>query len=238
MSLTGQDVINYAVDRSALNFPAQAGVAAALSLISTEQRKIYLIAERIDPEYFGKNSLTAARALYTDSWDLDATPGDVGGVTKATVAAITGSPVNPETNTTFAVGDVIHLVNSRFPELELGPRAYVRGRKIVPHLTELGAASNAMVTQLTVYYSPIPPFVTQVGTTLAVPDEWRHLLVLPVARMLAIRDKREEEVQFIEAEYKDALANFQEAVLAYAHGARRPLPAVSAVPQTGITRKG
>ena len=226
---TVQNIIDRAVDRSGLNYPEMAGTAPMINIVSQEQRKLYLLAAQIDPEYFGKSGDTAARTVFTGAWDLSATPGDVGAVTKAEVKTITGAV------TGVAVGDKVNLVNLRFPGLEVLPRAYVRGRKIVPHSTELGAADANMVTVLTVYYSELPASVSAVGTAIVLPDEWTNMLVLPLTRMLAIRDRRMDEVQLIDAEYASYMGAFQEAVRAYAHGSKRPISAISAIPTSGAT---
>ena len=365
MSVTVQQVIDRALDRSGLSDFNLINVPATISLISNEQRKAYLMAAQLDSEYFGKSGTTSTRTDHTASWDLDTTPGDVAVVTQARIAAyieamcttapvlsigstdtaiastaftfrvngasynkaavaagtaigaqtvtadkwalyrlsvvvagtITVTPaagnvagyttealakaalpavpansvdmgfvtlktkasmawiaatdalaggstgnVASATNyypapemTAFAVEQKINLVGFRWPDLDLAPRAYVRGRKIVSHIpaggsSELGHDDSNMVTQLTVYYSELPPAVTSLTTTLRLPDEWQGLLVLPAARMFAVRDKHEEEVQFIELEYQGVLQTFQAAVLAYGHGVRRPLPQVPSIP--------
>lgn len=231
---TAQQILDRALDRAALSDSNLVNVPSALSVISTEQRKVFLMAAQLDPEYFGKSAATAVRAT-GQSWDLDATPGDVGVVTRAYVAAVTGSGGV----TGIALGDKVNLVGSRWPELELSPRAYVRGRKIVPHIPigatydELATDATHFVTTLTVWYSPLPAVVSATSTTLALPDEWQSLLILPLAKMLALRDKREEEIQFLDAEYKEAVAVFSSAVQSYGHGVRRPLPSVPTIPVKG-----
>lgn len=235
-SPTAQNIIDRALDRASLSDSNLVSVPAVLSIISTEQRKVYLLAGQTDPEYFGKAAVTAARAAPASgvtpasSWNLDTTPGDVAVVTRAYVQTVVGStPLTP-------VGTKVNLVGFRWPDLDLAPRAYVRGRQIVPHVAtgtnfdELAVDNANYVSVLNVWYSPMPPIVSATTTTLLIPDEWQSLLILPLARMFSLRDKREEEIQFIDAEYKDALETFKMAIVSYGQGVRRPLPSVPAIP--------
>ena len=223
--MDAQNIIDNAVDRSGLNDVALVNTPRALDVISSEQRGIYLLAAQLDPDYFGMDGLTSVRAAYTDSWDLTVNPGNVAVVTKAVIAAMT--VLVP---TGLTVGQKVNLAWFRNPDLEQAPRAYIRNRNLVPYGTELGTATLSMVTQLRVYYSPLPAIVTSASQTLALPDEWKQLLVLPLARVLSIRDLRAEETQVLDQEYTKVLGNFQSAVVAFAHGATRPLQQIPAIP--------
>jgi hypothetical protein len=227
MSTTAQNCIDYALERSSLSDVQLVNVPAALALLANEEKKAYITAARLDPEYFGTSGDTATRASYTASWSLDAAPGDVAAVSRAYAKTIVG------TVSGVVAGTKINLVDMRWPGLDLAPRAYVRGRKIVPHETELGTGNSNMVTVVTVWYSQLPTAPTTVASTISLPDEWRDLLVLPLAKMFCVRDHRVEEAAVFDAELKGLIQTFAEAVLSYGHGVRRPLPSVPAIPLTG-----
>lgn len=221
---TAQDALDNAIARSSLNNASMLSTNDVLRTISLYQRRVYLLAARLNPNYFGKSGDTSVRAAFTDSWDISATPGDVAAVMKVTVAAIIG------TVTGVAVGDEVRLIDIRWPDLQISPRASLRGRKIAGHSTELGASSTNMVSKLSVSYAELPPVVSALASTLRLPDEWLQLIEIPLARLFALRDKREEELQFLTGEYGEVLTLFQEAVLSFDHGVVRPLSAVPALP--------
>lgn len=230
MPTTVQNVIDRAIDRSGLNFSGMASDPALIARISAGQKFLFKSAGIIDPEYFGKSGDTTTRTLNSQTWDLNVSPGDVGLVTKAEVKTITGAVSG------VSVGTRVNLVDLRFPDLGVSPRAYVRGRNIVPHSTELGTNDTNMVTVLTIYYSESPATVTTATVNLRLPDEWTQLLVLELAKYLAIRDQRLEEVQPLDAEYQELFQRFTQEVAAYRHGVQRPLAAVPAIPLTAPQR--
>lgn len=228
MATTAQTVIDRAVQRSALNNPDIVPVAQLLQYITVFERAAYLRSGRMNPDYFGKDTVTATRASATDVWDLAATPGDVAVLTRAEVSAIAGTaPQCGSVN--IAVGDRVNLILQRMPEVDLCPRAFIRGRKISSYKTELGTGVN-FVSVLKVFYSPIPAAVTVTTQSVTLPDEWTSLLELPLSRILAVRDRRLDELPPIDEEYKFMLGLFDEAVLAFDHGVRRPLSLAQAIP--------
>lgn len=219
--MTAQDCINRAIQRSALNNPDLVPIAQCLGYISNYERAVYATAAKYNPEFFGEQGDTATRADNTEAWDLSTTPGDVFAVTALEVATIVGTP-------TAAVGDKINLVSFRFPELQISPRAYVRGRKVYGYGDELGADGTDYVESLTVYYSKLPPAVTTTTATLTLDDEWGDLVIVPLARLLSLRDNRPEDVRVLDAEYNSLMATFIDHCSVYDHGATRPLIAVPA----------
>lgn len=223
MSTTAQQIIDRAIQRSSMNNPDLVPTAQVLQYITMFERQAYMRAARINPDYFGKDAVTSTRANFSDPWDLAATPGDVGVLTRVEVSTIAG------TVTGVAVGDKVKLVGLRWPEVDVSPRAYVRGRKIFGYQTELGAANPNMVTVLKVYYSPVPAAVTTTGQTLTIPDEWSDMVTLPLSRILALRDRRLDEIAGIDEEFKMVGQLFDESCVAFDHGVRRPLTAVPAV---------
>lgn len=229
MSTTVQNIIDYALERSSLSDVQLINVPAALALIANEERKAYITAARLDPEFFGTSGVSASRADHDAAWNIAVTPGGVAAVSRVFAAAITG------TVSGVAVGTKINLVDSRWPNLDVSPRAYVRGQKVIGHIPsagadELGVSNSHFVTQLTIWYSPLPTALTATTDSLTLPDEWRDLIVLPLAKMFCVRDHRPEEGAAFAAEYKDLTQTFAEAVLSYGHGVRRPLPSVPAIP--------
>lgn len=224
MATTAQQIIDRAIQRSALNNPDLVPTAQLLQYISLYERAAYLRAGRVNPDYFGKDASTATRSAFTDSWDLAATPGDVAVTTRAEVLTIVGVV------TGVVAGDKVRLIGLRWPEIDVAPRAYIRGRKITGFGTELGASTPNMVTVLKVFYSPIPAAVTALTQSLTLPDEWTDLVALPLAKTLALRDRRLDEVAGIDAEYQMVAGLFDEGVLAFDSGVRRPLASVPAIP--------
>lgn len=227
MATTAQTVIDRAVQRSALNNPDLVPSAQLLQYISIYERAVYLRAGRMNPDYFGTDASTATRSLFTDSWDLAATPGNVAIVTRAEVATIVG------TVSGVSVGDKINLISRRWPEVDLTPRAYIRGRKITGFGTELGANSSNMISALKIFFSPLPTAVTTLTQSLTVPDEWTGLVELPLAKTLALRDRRLDEIPAVDEEYKFLLQLFDEGVFAFDHSVRRPLASVPTIPLPG-----
>lgn len=224
MATTAQQIIDRAVQRSSLNNPDLVPQAQLLQYISQFERAIYQRGARMNPDFFGVEGTTATRAAQTDPWDLSATPGNVGLLTRAEVAAITGSVAG------VSVGQKVELVLQRMQEVAVPPRAYVRGRKVYQVGTELGSSGANLVTSLKIYYSPVPAAVTTLTQSVSLQDEWTDLIVLPIARTLAVRDRRLDEVQTINIEYEFMLQLFDDAVVSFDMGIRRPLALVSPLP--------
>lgn len=226
MATTAQTVIDRAVARSALNEASLVPTTQLLGYMTTAERRIYILAARLNPNYFGSQGNSATRPSATASWNLDNSPGSLVAVTKLEVAVISG------TLSGVAVGDEVHLVDFRYPDIQVSPRAYLRGKDLYGVGTDLGSGVN-YVSQLVVYYSKLPPAITSTSQNISLPDEWVDLLVVPLARILALRDKREEEVQLFDQEYASLMQQFSEQCLVYEHGATRPLNAVPAIPIFG-----
>lgn len=220
MALTAQQVLDRAIQRSALNNEDLIPPAQALEYIAVYEKQVYLEAAKLNPEYFGKNGDTGTRVAFGDSWDLAVTPGDIGSVTKCEVKTIAGAVAG------VAVGDEINLVSYRWPQLHVSPRAYIRGKKLTGYLVELGGADANMVTVVDVFYAELPIGPTALTSTLRLPDEWADLVVLPLARSFALRDRRADEVAIIKDEYDTVLAAFRQAVAVYDGGAVRPIHSV------------
>lgn len=224
MAYTALNVVNMAVLRSALNDQNLFDTFdPGLKAISSYERQIYIRAARLNPEFFGDTANTAARLAWTDPWDLSATPGKVAAVTRARVQALTGI-VTP------VVGDQVNLVTLRYPSAEIAPRAYIRNRKIYAYQTELGTNSSNMVTQLQIDYALMPNPITSINQTMTIPDDWVDLVVLPIAKLMALRDRRPDDAAAIDAEFKDLLNLFDQEVLVFDQGVSRPLESVPTLP--------
>jgi hypothetical protein len=232
MSTTAQDIVTLATLRSQLNDPALVPSPTIFKAIGIYERQAYLRAARLDPEYFGTSADTSIRSTYTASWNISITPGNIAAVTSAVVKAIVG------TVTGISVGTSLNMVKLRFPDLEPAPRIYIRGRQIFGYLTELGAADANMVSQLTINYAPIPVAPTSGSSVMTIPDEWIDLVILPVAKLMCLRDRRPEDAQALDAELKETYALFEQSVLLYDHGSKRPLPSVPALPLSSGAQNG
>jgi len=226
MAYTAQDVVDLAVQRSALNDADLVPDAQLLGYITNSERRIYLLGARLNPNFFGAEGNTAVRADETEHWNLAATPGNIAAIAKLEAAALVGTPTNP----TVSVGDEINLVDFRYPNLQISPRAYVRGRRLYDWNNELSTNGSNYVSQVKVYYSQLPAAITTMTQSINLPDEWIDLLIVPLARILSLRDKREEEAQFFDQEYQLLIGQFQEEMLVYEYGATRALGAVPAIP--------
>ena len=224
MATTAQQALDLAIQRSALNNPDLVPPAQAVRYIANAEKAVYLLAAKLNPEYFGKNADTSTRSAFTDSWDINATPGGIASVTRAEVKTIIGTVTNDGVD--IVVGDKVNLVSYRWPQLELVPRAYIRGRVLFGYKTELGAATANMLSVLDLFYADLPSGPTALGTTPSVPDEWIDLIVLPLSRNLALRDQRGGETASIDDEYKLILSMFTQAVGVYDGGAVRPIASV------------
>ncbi len=228
MAYTAQQVIDLAVERSALNDANLLPTTQILGYISNSERRIFMMGARMNPNFFGVNGLTTTRSAYTDTWNLRTAPGNVAAITKLEADTVVGTP-------TVSAGDEINLIDFRYPLVELSPRAYVRGYVLTDYNGELSDDASNYVSKVKVYYSKLPSALATTGQTISLYDEWVDLLVVPIARILSIRDKREEEAALFDQEYTQLLISFQEAVLAFEHGAARPLVGVPAIPlPTGV----
>lgn len=232
MAFTGQAVFDAAVQRSSLNSAALVDPAQVQRWLNTIQNGVFELASQANPDYYGTNEATATRAAYTDSWAIQTTPGRVAGLTRAYVRTIAG------TVSGVAIGDQINLIAFRHPEADVSPRAYMRGRTIVGYGTELGASTPNMVTSLTLYYTPLPVALTDLDDNCTVEDNWFVLLELPLAKILALRDRRLDEIAGIDAEYDYWRGLYIEHIRAFDHGARKPQIATAANPPQAPQPRG
>lgn len=216
---TVQDVLDLAELRSQLNDQTLINPALLVKATSMYERQAFIRAARINPAYFGATGDSATRANFTDPWAITVVPGPIAAVTQLFVSAVVGSPG-------LVVGDRINLIDIRFPDMEIFPRAYIRGRQLYAYNNELGGSNGNMVTKVKLNYSQLPTAATAVTSNMTIPDEWLDLVVLPVAKLMCLRDRRPEDAQLIDAELTALYGLFSEAVLLFEQGAIRPLPSL------------
>jgi hypothetical protein len=227
MATTVQAVWDRATTMSFMNDESLINPTQVMAYIGLYERNIFLRAARLNPEYFGTTGLTATRGSNTASWSLDALTPVPAAITRVEVAAFIGTPY-----ANAAAGDRVGLASIRWPDLEISPRALLRGRSIIGYKTELGPDISDYVTQLNVFYSPLPAPITSLTQNLTAPDEWADLITYPLARILAIRDRRtDEETNWLTMDFERLQTLFDEAVLVYDYGVRRPaIPLVPPIP--------
>lgn len=232
MAYTVDDVIDQAVERSNLNDETLFTASEVYRYISSFEQRIFLIAAQHNPDYFGREGNTASRASSTDDWDLSATPGNIAAVSKLEVESITGSVTGVST------GDEVSIVSIRNPEFAVAPRAYLRDKTLFEYSSELQDDASNFVTRLKVYYSFLPSNRTAGSDTLDIPDEYITLVVLPLARVMAVRDQRADEVGPIDQEFQLDFANFIQQVSVFDEGSVRGLDQIIASAGAGLSADG
>lgn len=220
--MTAQQIIDMAVERSNLNDSDLIPEAQLLDYITAYERLAFQIAARGNPDYFGREGNTDARATSSDSWSLTSAPGNIAAVSKITVAAITG------TVTGISTGDDVNVVSIRNPEDGLAPRVYIRNKTIREYNSELQDDSSNFVTRLKIFYSYLPVDKTSTTDSMEIPDEWNNLVVLPLAGLLALRDQREAEAQVLGQEYSTHLDLFINSLGVYDEATIRELKQMAA----------
>jgi hypothetical protein len=224
---TANDIIIQAVQRSGVANPDLVPTAQALKYLTNWQNSLYLRAARLNPDYFGASGTVNVGGTPPDpstaGYDLDSLSPKAAAVVRAEVATISG------TMSGVSVGDAVNLINFRNPNMQVTPRAYIRGRKLFAYKTELGSGAN-YVSALKVYYSQLPAAVTALNSTLSLPDEFTGILMVKLARLFAIRDRRLDELEAYTLELNEEMALFDEAMLAYEAGVTRTLAAIPAIP--------
>lgn len=222
MSTTVANIITRAGARSNLNDTALIPEASLIAAVSSLEQLVYLSAARGNPDYFGKEGNTNARA-YQAAWTtLDTTPGNVAAVSRIEVAAITGAI------TGIAVGTEVNLVSIRQAYTGLAPRVYMRNRIIREYGSELGTSGSNFVTTLKIFYSHLPTRRTATSDTLDLPDEFDSLVILPLAKLMAVRDQRPDEVAAINEEFVMHWQTFLQAISVYDEATIRELTGIMA----------
>lgn len=203
---TVQNIIDRATERSNLNDASLISETELIAYVSSFEQRLYLEAARENPDYFGEEGNTASRAGNTSTWDISATPGNVGAVSRVEIAGVVGTP------TGLAIGDEVSVVSIRNPLHGIAPRAYMRNRVIHEYNSEMGDDASNYVSQLKVWYSYLPTAHTATTDTLSLPEEYTSIVVLGLARVMALRDQRPDEVEGIMLEYTEHLSTFMQAL--------------------------
>ena len=224
MATTAQDALDLAVQRASLNNADLIAPAQVVRYLSNAEKTVYRLAAKFNPSHFGTTGDTATRAAFGDSWNLRTAPGGIAANRKFVVKTIVGTVTNSGVN--IAVGDELGWIDSRWVKYALVPRVYVEDGKLFGQGTELGADNSNMVTVVTVSFAILPTGPTALGQSMTTPDEWIDLVVLPLARIFAIRDNRLAEAQLIQEEFGNLKAEFTDHVGVYDGGAVRPLHSV------------
>lgn len=219
MATTVQNIIDRAGQRSNLNDTSLIGTTQLIAYVSTLEQLVYLTAARGNPDYFGKEANTSARA-YGATWDLSTT--GIAALSRVEVAAITGAVSG------LSVGTEVNLVSIRQPGVALSPRVYVRSRVLREYNSELSTDASNFVTTLKLFYSHLPARRTATTDTLDLPDEWDGLLVLPLAKIMSLRDQRPEEIPSLESEWLVYWQTFLSALSVYDEGTIRELEGIMA----------
>lgn len=202
MSKTVQNVVDAAVERSNLNDPDLISTTELYQYVTLLEQNAFLIAAKVNPDYFGREGNTATRGSYTATWSLTAAPGNIAAVSKVEVNLITG------TVTGVSIGDEVSIVSIRNPETGLAPRAYLRNKTIYDYNSEMSTNASNYVTRLKIYYSYLSPARTGSSDTLDLPDEHANLIIIPLARIMAIRDQRVDELPGLDAEWQLAITSY------------------------------
>jgi hypothetical protein len=161
-----------------------------------------MIAARANPDFFGREGNTSTRGSSTASWSLTAAPGNVAAVSRVEVYAITG------TVSGISTGDEVSIISIRNPEHGIAPRVYLRNKTIYEYDSELQTDSSNYVTRLKIFYSYLPATKTSGSDQLDLPDEFANVLIVPLARLMALRDQRVDELPGLDEEWKLAIITF------------------------------
>lgn len=222
MSTTCAQVIARAAERSNLNDSALISETELLAYITSFERRVFLAAARENPDFFGREGNTATRTT-GQTWTISTTPGNIAAVSRVEVQAITGTVPG------VAVGDEVNIISvTRNPDTALAPRVYLRNRVITEYDSELSVDVNNFVTTLKLFYSYLPPARASTATALDLPDEFDQLVVLPLARLMAVRDQRPEEVQAIDQEFMVDWTTFIDQVTVFDEATVRDMSQVTA----------
>ncbi len=219
---TVQDLFDVAVERSNLNDAALIPTAEILRLTSSYEKRVFLTGARLNPDFFGKEGITAARGTSTDTWSLMTAPGNVAALSLIEISAITG------TVTGLSVGDEVEVMSIRQPEVAIAPRVYVRNKIVHEYNSELQDDSSNYVSTLKVFYSFLPDTRSAMTDAVDLPEEFESLITLPLARTLAIRDQRPDEAAPLDDEFKFDWAIFTQQVIVFDEATVRGLRSVPA----------
>ena len=217
---TANEVKLMAVERASLNDDTLIPDTQTWQWMSNFERRAYIKAARHNPDFYGASS-TVSRASDTDSWDLSTV--DLLSIKRIEVSSITGSVSG------VSVGDEVNIVDLEQPGVALAPRVILRGLTVEEYESDLSVDGSNYVDGLKVYYSEKPAEITSSSQNPEIQDEWVQLLVLPLARLFAVRDQRLDEAQVIQEEYVELINDFIDHVQVFDHGANKSLEGLQPV---------
>lgn len=217
---TVQNVIDEAIERASLNDSSLIPTDQTIDYINHFQRRVYMIAAEMNPDYFGSID-TVTRASDTDDWDVSS----LGPVQSVEVDSITGSLSD------VSAGDQVNIADVEEPDMVLSPRVLLRNFQLIEYGSDLSEDASNYVDGLKIYNSEYPTELTATADNPDIPEEWLELLSTPLAHRFAIRDQRFDEAQLINQEYKELLQLFRRHVQVYDHGAQKSLQSLK-VPTT------
>lgn len=225
MAYTVDNVIDLAVERSNLNDELLFSTTELYRAISSFEQRAFLVAATLNENYYGREGNTSVRSAPVSSsggiWDLNTAPGNVGKVSRVEVKTLVLNP------TGLAVGDEVEVIDITDPEFGVAPRVYLRGKKLYEYNTELQESDTDYVSQLKVWYSYLPPRRSTGDDVLELDEAFVDLIVLPLARLMALRDQRVDEIPVIMQEYQDAFTTFAATVSGYDELSMRELSIIA-----------
>jgi|TARA_A100001037_G_scaffold112185_1_gene102289 hypothetical protein len=219
---TVQNIIDRAAQRSNLNDASLISSTEAIAYVSSFEQQIYLEAARENPDYFGREGVSATRGSATATWDISTTPGNIAAVSRVEISGVNGAP------TSVSVGDEVTIISIRNPQHGIAPRAYIRNRTIHEYNTELQDSASAYANQLKIFYSWLPTTRTATTDNLDLPDEHLALVELKLAMLFAVRDQRPDEIPALQSEFEMHYATFLQAVSAFDEATVRELSTAAA----------
>lgn len=203
MATTLKDLIEAAYSRSTFNDPDK--LATDYELIGVVDRRIkalYALAARHNPYYFGKKSAAVTYDGGVTGWPR---PGDAELVAHVESGGAVGGAV--------AANKEISITSFEDREGEMPPRVYQFGTAYYT----VGAAGDPNSTDTMVFFysrrhKDLSPnqATDSTANTLETdwPEQFNDLIVLHVAKYLATKDGRSEEVQLLSVEEQSLLQTF------------------------------
>lgn len=188
MATTLKQLIEAAYSRSTFNDPDKLATDKELAgVIDRRFKEVYSIAAGINPYYFGT---TADVVGVAGVWD------------RPTAAELVAHIEKTD-------GTEVAVVPFEDKGAELPPAVYSFGRKY--YRTADSSATLTATDTLRFFYSKRPATMSAATDQLDAewPEQFNDLIVLHVARYLAVKDQRVEEVQLFESELQSLLQSFQ-----------------------------
>ena len=184
--------------------------------IGVRQRQLFARAARLNPSYFGVCAVAPLEAGAANL--LAATPEQsTGGDILYEIEAVERVVIEDPGTSSYAAGELVHLVKVTDPDVAEPPRATIRNFVLFQIGTDLEG-----VAKVKVHYSrrPLPIDETTPGDTeLELPEPFQYLLVLDGAKDLARRelpaDRAAAVRELLEPEEQELLQEFDAHVVGF-----------------------